>query len=200
MAPAPPRSRRNKFYIWGADVVAQARRWLGVPYLFGGTTRRGVDCSGLILNVCEKLGIAGCPRTSEEQWAWCDHIPYSEAGPGDLVFFVGAPVDPSPGHVGILTSKNQMINAPHTGTVVQIDHFAPTESVGEMKVIGYGRIPGVKGSKSANSYVQGPGMQQGRSAAESAAIGSMIAWIAVIILVVLVFAVLITGGVLFANR
>src|SRR5580658_6103892 len=102
----------------GALIVTLARSWEGVPYLYGGTTRKGVDCSGLILNVCREAGVFTCPRTSEEQWAWCVHIPASEAGAGDLVFFVGAEIDPPPGHVGILVAPGVMIDAPTTGEVV----------------------------------------------------------------------------------
>ena len=73
----------------GAQVVAQARTWLGVPYLYGGTTRRGVDCSGLVMEVFAALGIT-VPRTSEEQYAFCQKIPAGQERTGDLVFIVGA--------------------------------------------------------------------------------------------------------------
>lgn len=193
----PP--RRKQRTPTGAEVVAQVRRWLGVPYLFGGTTRRGVDCSGLILNVAAALGINGCPRTSEEQFAWADQITPEQAGPGDLVFFVGAPVDPPPGHVGILISKNHMIDAPFTGTVVREDNFAPNGQ-GSMRILGYRRFPGVKGSKTANGSVEGPGKYQQRTGDEASAIGSAIAWIAVILLIVLALGVMVAGGLLYSGR
>lgn len=143
----------------GSTVVANARSWLGVPYVLGGTTRKGVDCSGLVQNVAEESGVKGCPRTSEEQWAWCEHISSSEANAGDLVFFVGAPEEAGPpGHVGIIVAPSTMINAPFPGTVVRQDHFMqgpPDQNTSnENNIWGYGRLRGVNKSSSANPYVK----------------------------------------------
>lgn len=165
--------------VSGANVVADARRYLGIPYKYGGTDRRsGLDCSGLVLVVCEDLGISGCPRTSELQWAWTHHLPADQAGAGDLVFFVGAEIDPPPGHVGILVAPNTMIDAPFTGSVVSETRFS--NGPGSDKIIGYGRIPGVSGSSSANASVtSGTSRKKPSSTADevTGAVGMIVGWL-----------------------
>lgn len=182
----------NKHSPTGAQIVAVARSWLGVPYLYGGTTRAGVDCSGLVLNVARAVGIDSCPRTSEEQWGWCEHISESESGPGDLVFFVGSEIDPPPGHVGILVSPQEMINAPFTGTVVRYDHFA--NGPGSARIIGYGRMRGASRSRSANPYTERTG-KAGAASQQSAdailgAVGGVIVWIMLAVIAVIIFVIL----------
>lgn len=194
--PGPPRRKSKK--IDGSIIVANARSWLGVPYLFGGTTRSGVDCSGLVLNVAEESGIKGCPRTSEAQWLWCEHIRADQVGAGDLVFFVGAEIDPPPGHVGIVVTPGSMIDAPHTGTVVQQQHYA--DGPGTSRIIGYGRMRGAAHSTSANPYtsVGGPGaVSSGQGIA--GATGATIAMIGVIILLVVALLILLAAGFLFGG-
>jgi cell wall-associated NlpC family hydrolase len=103
----------------GASVVADAEQYLGVPYQWGGTSpTTGFDCSGFVQHVYGDLGIT-LPRTSQEQvnvGTPVDSI--ADAQPGDLVFF--EPSASGPGHVGIYIGNGQMIDAPHTGTDVQI--------------------------------------------------------------------------------
>ncbi|HEY6796735.1 MAG TPA: NlpC/P60 family protein [Kineosporiaceae bacterium] len=97
----------------GSSAVAVASRYLGTPYRFGGSSPRGFDCSGLIQYVFAQLG-KQLPRTAAEQAAAARHIPRSEARPGDLVLFPGG------GHIALYLGGNMMLDAPHTGTVVQI--------------------------------------------------------------------------------
>jgi len=103
----------------GADVVADAEQYLGVPYQWGGTSpSTGFDCSGLVQHVYGDLGVS-LPRTSEEQSTVGTPVAgLSEAQPGDLVFF--EPGANGPGHVGIYIGNGEMIDAPHTGTDVQV--------------------------------------------------------------------------------
>ena len=181
----------------GAEIVAAARTWLGVPYLYGGTTRQGVDCSGLVLGVANQVDIKGCPRTSEEQWAWCEKIPETDAGAGDLVFFVGAEIDPPPGHVGIIVSRGTMINAPFTGTVVRYDHYA--DGPGVNKIIGYGRMRGATKSTSANPVYgsQATAQQGGAVLAES--LSGVVTVIGLAFLVILLVVLLIGAGLIFGG-
>ena len=94
-----------------------ALQYLGVPYLWGGTTPSGFDCSGLVMYVYAQLGIS-LPRTTYSQWDATEPISTSQMQPGDLVFFDGL------GHVGIYIGGGEFVNAPHTGTVVQINSLA----------------------------------------------------------------------------
>ena len=105
----------------GSSVVADASKYLGVPYVWGGSSPSGFDCSGLVQYVYGQLGVS-LPRTSEEQATVGQAVPsLAQAQPGDLVFFAGSDgTASSPGHVGIYIGNGQMIDAPHTGTSVQI--------------------------------------------------------------------------------
>ena len=105
----------------GADVVADAQQYLGVPYVWGGTTPSGFDCSGLVQHVYGDLGVT-LPRTSEEQATVGQPVDsLADAQPGDLVFFAGTDGTASaPGHVGIYIGNGQMIDAPQTGENVQV--------------------------------------------------------------------------------
>jgi cell wall-associated NlpC family hydrolase len=103
-APAPPTH---------ADAASIAAHYLGVPYVWGGSSPAGFDCSGLVTYVYSQLGVS-LPHYTVAQWNATTPIPASDLQPGDLVFFDGL------GHVGIYIGAGQFIHAPHTGTVVQI--------------------------------------------------------------------------------
>jgi cell wall-associated NlpC family hydrolase len=109
--------------VSGNDVVANSIQYLGVPYRWGGTDpSNGLDCSGLVQKVYANEGVA-LPRTSAEQATTGTEVAggLTNAQPGDLVFF-GSPVH----HVGIYAGNNMMIEAPHTGTKVQVHSIDAT--------------------------------------------------------------------------
>lgn len=91
------------------QVIAIAKQYTGVPYVYGGTTPSGWDCSGYIAFVYDKVGV-NLPRTSGAQKAAGTVVSASEAKPGDLVF--------SPGHIGIYAGNGMMYDAgsPSSGT------------------------------------------------------------------------------------
>jgi hypothetical protein len=104
--------------VTGSAVVADAQKYLGIPYKWGGTSTTGFDCSGLTQHVFADLGIS-IPRTAAEQQAMSggqkiDSL--ADAQPGDLLFF-GSPAH----HVGIYVGNGQMLNAPHTGADVRVE-------------------------------------------------------------------------------
>ena len=107
--PAPPPAGSI-----GEQAVAIAERELGVPYVWGGASPAGFDCSGLTMWVYAQLGIQ-LDHFTGSQWEAGPHVPRADLEPGDLVFF-----EPDIGHVGIYIGNNLFIHAPHTGTVVQI--------------------------------------------------------------------------------
>jgi cell wall-associated NlpC family hydrolase len=94
-------------------VVGIAMRYLGVPYVWGGSSPSGFDCSGFVMYVYAQVGVS-LPHYTGAQWAMGVPVAKSDLEPGDLVFFDGL------GHVGIYIGGGSFIHAPHTGTVVQI--------------------------------------------------------------------------------
>ena len=98
-----------------AAAASIALRYLGVPYVWGGSSPAGFDCSGLVMYVYAQLGIS-LPHYTVAQWNAT--LPISSPEPGDLVFFNGL------GHVGIYIGGGKFVNAPHTGSVVRIDSMS----------------------------------------------------------------------------
>ncbi len=100
------------------DVVQAAQRWLGVPYVFGGCSATGVDCSCLVQRVFGDQGI-NLPRTAAEQFAATARVAREALLPGDLVFFANTYM-PGISHVGIYIGGGQQINAPTEGQRVSV--------------------------------------------------------------------------------
>ncbi len=118
LAPALPSATSP---VDGTAVVVEAAKFVGTPYVWGGESPSGFDCSGLVQYVYGELGV-DLPRTTYTQVkAGTAVASITQAQPGDLVFFAGSDGTPaSPGHVGIYVGGGKMIDAPHTGTDVQV--------------------------------------------------------------------------------
>lgn len=98
------------------DAVANvAARQIGTPYRYGGNTRRGFDCSGLVEYAHRQAGIE-VPRTTAEQWADARSIDRGLLLPGDLLFFRFG--DHKRRHVGIYEGDGVFIHAPSSGKSV----------------------------------------------------------------------------------
>ena len=105
-----------------ARLVETAQSYMGVPYLFGGTTPRGFDCSGLTEAVYRLNGLA-LPRSSEAQYEAGRSVRLRNALPGDLVFFAtrrGHHVS----HVALYLGHGRFIHAPREGEEIREDRLA----------------------------------------------------------------------------
>ena len=94
----------------GSAILDVAGRYVGVPYVSGGTTPDGFDCSGFTSYVFAQLGI-NLPRTSSAQALAGTVVSRADAQPGDLIY--------SPGHIAIYAGGNSQIDAPRPGKTIQ---------------------------------------------------------------------------------
>jgi len=101
----------------GGQAVAIAMQYLGTPYVWGGASPGGFDCSGLVMYVYSQLGVS-LPHNAAAQYGMGVAVPRSALEPGDLVFFDGL------GHVGIYVGNGAFIHAPHTGDVVRVSSLS----------------------------------------------------------------------------
>lgn len=93
-------------------VIAEAERWIGTPYRYGGQTRRkGTDCSGMTMVIFEEKTGVKLPRSSAEQQRFCTPVSRGDLRPGDLVFFASSTRGSRVSHVGIYKGNGEFIHA-----------------------------------------------------------------------------------------
>jgi peptidoglycan DL-endopeptidase CwlO len=101
-----------------SHVVGIALQYLGVPYVWGGSSpSTGFDCSGFIMYVFAQVGVS-LPHHAASQYNYGTPVPFEQIAAGDLVFFSGL------GHAGIAIGGGQFVHAPHTGDVVKISSLS----------------------------------------------------------------------------
>lgn len=119
----------------GQAIVNEAKKYLGVPYVYGGSSPSGFDCSGLVQYVCRNVGIT-VNRSSRSQYSNGVAVSKSNLQPGDLVFFSkGGSIS----HVGIYAGDGQVIHSPRPGKkvcYVSLDSFSSYSTyVGARRVV-----------------------------------------------------------------
>jgi cell wall-associated NlpC family hydrolase len=113
-------------------VVEVAMQYLGTPYVWGGSSPAGFDCSGFVMYVFGQMGVS-LPHHAASQYNYGVPVSRDQLQPGDLVFFDGL------GHVGIYIGSGEFIHSPHTGDVVKIsslsDSWYAATYVGARRII-----------------------------------------------------------------
>lgn len=125
-------------------IVKEARRWIGTKYKYGGDSRKGTDCSGMVWAIYQKVADIKLPRNSVKMFEYCTPLSRPQLSPGDLVFFNTAGNGTRVGHVGIYIGDNSFIHA-STSKGVRIStfdepYYAKTYNRG-------GRVPGIRTKK-----------------------------------------------------
>ena len=102
--------------VSGSAIVAEAQKYIGAPYVAGGASPSGFDCSGFVYYVLKNLGLSPA-RTPAAQWNMGTSVSKADLQPGDIVFFVTASSG-ALSHVGIYTGSGQFLHAPNSRSTV----------------------------------------------------------------------------------
>lgn len=118
-------------------LLTAGRAYVGLRYLWGGTSETALDCSGIVHLVCRAHGLS-VPRDAHDQQAFCEPVPLGSEQPGDLYFFAyeGKTIH----HVGFAAGERTMLHAPGTGNGV-VEEPMSQDRVDTL--VSAGRLPGL---------------------------------------------------------
>jgi cell wall-associated NlpC family hydrolase len=111
-------------------MIAEAKRQLGKPYVYGAAGPGTFDCSGLTMWAFRAAGVSMAHYTGS-QWGMGRAVSRGELQPGDLVFFYS-----DVHHVGIYLGNNTMLDAPHSGATVRIESLDGWPYTGARRILG----------------------------------------------------------------
>lgn len=138
----------------GTQAAAYAAQLLGIPYVYGGESLAGFDCSGLTQFVYDKVGVQ-LPRTSQQQATVGAPVASNALQPGDLIFY-NEPGEGPNSHEAIYAGNGQEIEAPHTGANVQYSPVDWSHFAGARRVTGAAAAaPSSTGTPGASSAALG---------------------------------------------
>ena len=113
-----PTSRNGEISSKGQAVVELAKKYLGTPYVYGGSSPSGFDCSGFVYFIYKNMGVT-LNRVAADQMTNGTWVPKNALQPGDIVGFANS--SGYINHVGIYVGNGMMIHAPQTGDVVRYE-------------------------------------------------------------------------------
>ncbi len=140
----PARHEAGAMVVGGYSLEANAHKtlvkavlpWLGTPHVLGGTTQKGVDCSGFVQEMIRVVWGKQAPRSSREQFEWAKPIDAGKQTGGDLVFFRIR--GPKVSHVGLMLDTQHFAHA-SASSGVRVDHLSTAYYAKTW--VGFGRIP-----------------------------------------------------------
>ena len=118
------------------EIIAHAKKYLGVPYVWGGSTPSGFDCSGFVYKIWNEVGLSVSRGTTGGFFQMSSKISYKDVQVGDLIFFATGSSATTISHVSIYMGNGQVIHA--SGKQVQISNI--NNGYWKPKIVGYGRL------------------------------------------------------------
>lgn len=103
----------------GSALVRSARQWIGTPYVYGGRSKSGTDCSGMIMVIYGDVAGLTLPRNSAAQRDYCVSVSRRQLEPGDLVFFTTSKRGGKVNHVGMYVGNGRIIHASSSRGVIE---------------------------------------------------------------------------------
>ncbi|UOY91243.1 C40 family peptidase [Ectobacillus sp. JY-23] len=119
MTPDGLRKTKRENGAAGADLLTNGKQFIGLPYLWGGTSAFGYDCSGFTYTLARSVGV-DIPRDAHDQAKAGEAVERADMQPGDLLFFAYENGKGAIHHVAVYAGEGQMLHAPKTGKCIEV--------------------------------------------------------------------------------